>query len=161
MTDLTLIQEIFGKKLQQKMTLQEAILLLSEKKLIDIGEVAELAISKGSGVDMCAKNTANIDLVTGYQVKHGQTNPDHVSRGTLKAHISIRGITTTILAVVTERVSRKQYYFCFPYSSFEEYAGNTFHVVFKPCGSPSRKAWTWAYEVGSFKELCEIAKRKI
>ncbi len=140
------------------MTLKDAIELLTKDNLIDIGELAEKAISLKSGIKQCDKNTPNIDLVSGKQIKHAQTNPDHVTtKSVLKAHISIRGITAPILAVVTERVTKKQYFFHFPYSSFRYLNGNTFTLTFDAKGRPGNGQW-WDYEVDSFEELCDYAK---
>jgi hypothetical protein len=153
-----LVETIFGNQLQKSMTLNDAINLLSEHELINIGELAELAISKKSGVDLCVKNTPDIDLVTGKQIKHAQTNPDNTSNGVLKAHISKRNITVPILAVVTERLTNKQYFFHFPYESYSWMNGNTFMVPFDLDGNPKRQNNWWDYEVRNFEELCELAK---
>lgn len=126
-----LVETVFKNDLMKKMTLKDAIDLLMKDNMIDIGELAERAISIKSGIDQCDKNTPNIDLVSGKQIKHAQTNPDHVGKvSSLKAHISIRGITAPILAVVTERVTKNQYFFYFPYKSFCMYNANTFSICF-------------------------------
>lgn len=152
-----LVETVFGNDLKTNMSLQDAIDRLTKANLIDIGELAELATSKKSGVGQCDKNTPNIDLVSGKQIKHAQTNPDHVDRGVLKAHISIKGITAPILAVVTERVSKRQYFFHFPYSSFKHLYGNTFTITFDTYGRRGNGQW-WYYEVDSFEKLCDLAK---
>jgi hypothetical protein len=64
-----LAEAYFGVDVDNKMTLMEAIVLLRKHDLINHGELAERAISVQSGVQMCEKNTPNIDLVTGKQVK--------------------------------------------------------------------------------------------
>ena len=65
-----LTQTLFGNELLTMMSLENAINLLLSKNLINVGELAEQAISKKSGVAMCDKNTANIDLVSGVQIKY-------------------------------------------------------------------------------------------
>ena len=152
-----LVETVFGDDLMKKMTLKDAIDVITKANLLDIGELAERAISIKSGIDQCDKNTPNIDLVSGKQIKHAQTNPDHRSRGILKAHISIRGITAPILAVVTERVTKRQYFFHFPYSSFRYLNGNTFTITFDSYGRRGNGQW-WDYEVDNFEKLCEYAK---
>lgn len=154
-----LVETLFGNKLKTQMSLRDAINLLTESNLINIGELAELAISKKSGVDKCDKNTPNIDLVTGKQIKHAQTNPDDQGKvSNLRAHISIKGITAPILAVVTERVTNKQYFFYFPYKSFSMYNGNTFSICFNGDTGEPATGWAWKHRVDSFEALCELAK---
>lgn len=151
-----LFESIFGDTLKSSMTLEKAIRVLSAHDLINIGELAELAISKKSGVELCEKNTPEVDLVSGVQIKHAQTNP-HSNSGRLLAHISIKGTTAPILAVVTERKRNKQYFFHIPYSARCHLTGNTISIVFDDTGLPGRSQW-WAYEVESFEKLCELAK---
>ena len=69
-----LTQTLFGNELLTTMSLENAINLLLSKNLINVGELAEQAISKKSGVAMCSKNTANIDLVSGVQIKYSTVN---------------------------------------------------------------------------------------
>lgn len=153
-----LIETVFGKDLKKKMPLEDAIQLIISKNLFDIGELAEQAISKKSGIDQCDKNTPGIDLVSGKQIKHAQTNPDHVNSYNLKAHITVRGITAPILAVVTERVTKQQYFFYVPYKAHKHLNGNTFCIPFETDGTPRRSNSWWKYEVDSFDKLCELAK---
>ena len=154
-----LLETIFGSKLKNTYTLKEAFDIFSKQNLIDIGELAEKAISKKSGVAQCEKNTPNIDLVSGKQIKHAQTNPDNVGMvSSLKAYITIKGITAPILAVITERVTKKQYFFYFPYKSFNMYCGNTFSICFNGKTGEPASGWAWEYEVKDWKELCELAK---
>jgi hypothetical protein len=154
-----LVETVFGNRLAKQMTLKDAIDLLTKANLIDIGELAERAISIKSGISQCDKNTPNIDLVSGKQIKHAQTNPDNVGKvSSLKAYITIRGITAPILAVVTERVTKKQYFFYFPYKSFSMYNANTFTICFNGKTGKPATGWAWDYEVESFEKLCELAK---
>lgn len=148
---------IFGKDLNKKLTLGQAIGILESRGLINIGELAEQAISIGSNVALCSKNTPEIDLVSGKQIKHGKTNPSTQNTG-LKAFCSIKNHTSTILFVATETLTQKEYYFVFPYSSYGYYYGNTICVPFDWRGTPMRSNKWWKYEVASFKELCEAAK---
>lgn len=151
-----LFETVFGNHLQDKMTLEKAIHLLAEHDLINIGELAELAISKKSGVGLCEKNMPEIDLVSGKQIKHARTNP-HANSGRLLAHISIKGSTAPILAVVTERKRNKQYFFHIPYQARAHLCGNAIAIPFDDMGYPGSSQW-WQYEVDSFEELCELAK---
>lgn len=151
-----LFESIFGETLKSPMTLEKAIQVLSSHNLINIGELAELAISKKSGVELCEKNTPEVDLVSGVQIKHAQTNP-HSNSGRLLAHVSIKGTTAPILAVVTERKTNKQYFFHIPYSARAHLTGNAISITFDNYGFPGSGQW-WAYEVESFEKLCELAK---
>jgi hypothetical protein len=156
MKNNVLFEAIYGHHLNDKMTLEKAINLLSSQNLINIGELAELAISKKSGVALCDKNTPEVDLVTGVQIKHAQTNP-HSNSGRLLAHVSIKGTTAPILAIVTERKRNKQYFFRIPYEARAHLVGNTIAIPFDDWGYPGSSQW-WAYQVDSFDELCELAK---
>jgi hypothetical protein len=151
-----LFETIFGELLQKTMTLEKAIALLADQDLINIGELAEVAISKRSGVSLCEKNTPEVDLVSGVQIKHAQTNP-YANSGRLLAHVSIKGTSAPILAVVTERKRNKQYFFSIPYSARAHLYGNTIAIPFDAAGNPTDNQW-WQYEVNSFDELCELAK---
>jgi hypothetical protein len=158
-TNNILLETIFEDQLQKTMTLGQAIQLLGDMNLIQVGELAELAISKKSGVDRCERNFPNIDLVSGVQIKHAQTNPEHRFRdkNTVRAHVAIKGITAPILAVVTERITNKQYFFYFPYYTFSMYSGHSFSIGFDREGNPNN-GWPWGHQVESFDELSELAK---
>ena len=155
----TMYKTIFGKELDHTCTLEQAITILEARNLINVGEVAEQAISIGSGIALCSKNTPEIDLVSGKQIKRGLTNPDtQWHSGSLKAFCSIKGHTSTILFVATERYTNKDYYFVFPHSAYKYQNGNTISIPFNLNGNPRRTNKWWYYEVESFKKLCEAAK---
>ena len=150
---------IFGAELDKHFTLRDAIKILEARDLINVGEVAEKAISIGSGIAQCSKNTPGIDLVSGKQIKRGLTNPEtQWGKGSLHAFCSIKGQTSTILFVATERLTKKDYYFVFPYDAYKWQNGNTISIPFWLSGNPKRSNKWWAYEVNSFEELCELAK---
>jgi hypothetical protein len=157
METTNMFETVFGNKLNQQFTLSDAISLLDDLDLINIGELAEQAISIGSNIQRCSKNTPEIDLISGVQIKHGRTNPDTQHNG-LKAWCSIKNHKSTILFVATERRTAKEYYFVFPYSSYKKQCGNTVGIPFDYNGDPIRSNHWWAYEVDSFKELCKLAK---
>jgi len=149
--DLT--KSLFGNKLDKTGTLAEHIQMLNEMNLLNIGELAELAISKKSGVKMCDANTPNIDLVSGKQIKHAQT---HFRQGVMIATIS-RRTTATMLIVITETKTQKQYFLNIPYAAHKHLNAQTISVYFDKNGKPGQSQW-WKYRVDSFKELCELAK---
>jgi hypothetical protein len=152
---------VFGQQLDQKVTLREAIQLLESRDLINIGELAELAISKKSGVAKCTKNHPDIDLVSGVQIKHARSAAK--SNTHRSAYISIRRSgrlhQSTILAVVTETLTGKLYYFRFPTDSFQHKRGSTIGIPFDGAGRPKLKNRWWKYRVDSFDQLCRRARR--
>ena len=149
-----LTQAVFGRMLDQKYTLSEVLTALDKLDLLNIGELAELAISKKSGVKKCGKMTENIDLESGHQIKHART---HLRpNGYWIATVS-RNTTAPILLVVSETKTKKQYFFHIPYKAHRHLSGNTIGISFGAHGWPSSGQW-WAYEITSFDELCEIAK---
>ena len=150
-----LTQTIFGNELHTLMSLQNAIALLISKNLINVGELAEQAISKKSGVAMCSKNTANIDLVSGVQIKYA-TVKKSASSEYYRAYISIN-TTAPILCVITNPVLNEQYFLHIPYRAFKHLDGNCINIYFGKDGEPRSSQW-WNYEVDSFEELCELAK---
>jgi hypothetical protein len=151
-----LTQTLFGSELLTTMSLENAINLLLSKNLINVGELAEQAISKKSGVAMCGKNTANIDLVSGVQIKYATVTKAASSERYL-AHISIK-TTAPILCVITNPVlNNEQYFLYIPYRAFNHLSGNCINISFGKDGQPRPSQW-WHYEVDSFEELCELAK---
>lgn len=150
-----LTQTLFGSELQTQMSLESAINLLLAKDLINVGELAEQAISKKSGVAMCNKNTANIDLVSGVQIKYSTVKMPASSDRYL-AYITIN-TTAPILCVINNPVLNEQYFLHIPYRAFKHLRGNCISIVFGKDGNPGSSIW-WHYEVDSFEELCELAK---
>lgn len=163
--DLTLA--IFGKTaLSTTGTLAEHISMLNKMNLINVGELAELAISKTSNIERCSPCNPGFDLINGIEIKHGQTRS--VKYNTRIAYISIKNKTGPIYAVVTELLTNKLYYFIFPESYYQQYNGNAFQINFHLSGAPKRfrrsqaaSQSPWDYEVSSFKELCTLAKQVI
>ena len=154
-----LLKTLFGNKLKKIYTLAEAFEIFNEMDLISHGELAEKAISKKSGIAQCRKNTPGIDLESGKQIKYAQTNYETQAYcGTLKGYITIKNHDQTILAVVTETLTKKQYFFHFPYSSYSHYSANTFCIPFEIDGTPRRSNDRWKYAVDSWEDLCKLAK---
>lgn len=154
--DLT--KTVFGSNLHKSYTLADVLSKLNKLNLLNSGELAERAISKKSGVKQCSRNTPEIDLESGVQIKHAQTNfVKSSSTNMQKAYIGIKGTRASILAVITEQVTGKQYFLNIPYKARQHLTGNTISICFDEYGNPGASQW-WEYEVGSFKELCEMAK---
>lgn len=149
-----LLETIFGDQLHETMTLADALLIIKQKKLFDIGKLAEQAISKKSGVKLCKNNQENIDLITGKQIKHGTTNK--TSDG-IRQKASIGTNTTApILAVITETVTGAQYFLHIPYKDHKNLKGSLV-IYFENDGTPCPSKW-WNNEVQTFDQLCDLAK---
>jgi len=156
--DNILLETVFGEDLKKTFTLEEAYEIFAKKNLIEVGELAEQAISKKSGVAQCEKNTPEIDLITGKQIKHAQTNPNGNNINSLKAWFSVKNTSAPILLVVTERLTKKQYFFYIPYSSYAHVNANAISIPFELHGAPRRSNHWWKHEVTTWNELCNLAK---
>lgn len=150
-----LTETLFGNMLQARMSLKKAFDFLLSKNLINVGELAEQAISKKSGIAMCGKNTSNIDLVSGIQIKYSTVKKPASSEYYL-AYISIN-TTAPILCVINNPVIDQQYFLHIPYRAFQHIRGSCISIVFGKDGNPGSSQW-WHYQVNSFEELCELAK---
>lgn len=154
--DLT--KAVFGKKLDNTITVQQALQMFDDMGLLNIGELAELAISKKSGIERCKKQTENIDLVTGVQIKHAKTHLRPSGKYHYWGASISRNTTAPILAVITEQHTKKQYFLHIPYHAHKHMAGNTINVWFGADGTRLDSHWLQDYAVDSFAELCELAK---
>ena len=150
-----LAEAYFGVDVDNTMTLMEAVILLRRHDLINHGELAERAISVQSGVAMCDKNTPNIDLVSGKQIKSASVKKS-ISSDHYKAHISIN-TTAPMLCVVTNLIEGKQYFLHIPVSSHKHLTANAISIPFGKDGLGGSSQW-WNYQVDSFEKLCELAK---
>lgn len=158
--DLT--QTVFGEQLGYKFTLAETLGFLNKNNLLNIGELAELAISIKSNVAQARACQEGYDLVNGIEIKHGQTH-HNPKKTRMVAWLSKKNKTGRMLAIVTESVTNKQYYFDIPHSAYSKVRGNAFVISFKLDGTPIKSNrsyympnW-WNYEVKDFATLCEIA----
>ena len=150
-----LTETLFGSELDKRMTFRQAIDLLREQNLLNTGEIAERAIAKKSGVELCSPMTPNIDTVTGKQIKY-VTVKKPASDRYYKAYIT-RKTTAPILCVISNPIKNKQYFLHIPYHAHKHLDGSCLTISFGKDGTPSPSQW-WAYEVDSFDELCELAK---
>ncbi len=161
-----LTQTVFGEQLFIKFTLAEAIGLIHSKNLLNIGELAEKAISIKANVAQARACQEGYDVVNDHgsrlEIKHGQTHLNTRQNG-MVAWLSKKNKTAHMLAVITETVTNKQYYFAIPHSAYSQVEGNAFDIIFDLDGSPikirprsSYPSW-WQYEVKSFADLCAIA----
>lgn len=151
-----LTRAVFGKKLNLTMTLDSALEMLRMQNLINYGELTEQAVSIKSKIERCPRNTPNIDLISGKQIKYAS-----VSKGAKSAsYIASIGRKTTapILCVVDNPVTNKKYYFHFPYEAHSHLKGANIKINFGTNGiEPTDNDWM-KYRVESFEKLCELAK---
>mgnify|MGYP000405514268 CR=1 FL=1 len=150
-----LAETYFGVDVEKTMTLMDAINVLRAHDLLNIGELAERAISVQSGVEMCSKNSPNIDLVSGHQIKHA-TVKKPASSDYYAAYVTIN-TTAPILCVITNPIEKEQYFLHIPYSAHRHLSGSCISILFGKDGRSSTSKW-WNYEVDSFAELCKIAR---
>lgn len=163
--DLT--KAVFGNALSKSATLSEHLQMLNDMNLLNIGELAEIAISKTSKVDRCTVNQEGYDLVNGLEIKHAQTHERSAKGNTMSAWISIKNKTGDILAVVSESKTKKQYFFNLPHNYYRSFNANAIGVPFEADGRPRRfqkrsSGFTspWYYEVSDYKTLCDIASQR-
>lgn len=150
-----LTQTVFGNLLNKKYTLADTLDMLDKMDLLQNGQLAELAISKTSGVPMCGKLTKNIDLVSGIQIKHARTHLRPT--GSWIATIS-RNTTAPMLVVLSETNTNKLYYLHIPYSAHSHLSGNTIGISFGNDGTRLDNHWLRQHKVNGYDELCELAK---
>jgi len=147
-------KELFGDNLNKSFTLADILNSLDNLNFLNHGEMAEVAISRKSGVKQCNKMTENIDLENGVQIKHAKTHLR--SKGYWIATIS-RNTTAPMFVVIYETNTKKEYFLNIPYQAHGHLSGNTISISFGRDGVDSTSQW-WKYEVESFEKLCEMAK---
>jgi hypothetical protein len=153
---------VFGRRnLNKMMPLKEVLQMLQDQDLINVGELAEKAVSKKTGVEQTARCQEGCDLVNGWEIKHAQTHLN--SRGSQrKAYIAgMHNKTELLRVIVTERLTGKLYYFKVPFRAYAEYRTSSLNWCFDNKGNPQRTPLRatyrpnyWDFEVESFDELC-------
>jgi hypothetical protein len=148
-------ETLWGNKLNQNMTLNQALDLLQEQGFLNMGEITEHAISKKSGVDLCEPMTPNVDTMTGKQIKFATVKRSARSNY-YKAYIS-RNTTAPILCVINNPVLNTQYFLHIPYRAHAYLDGSCICVFFGSDGTQEESPWL-KHKVGSWEALCELAK---
>lgn len=155
-----LTETVFGEKLNQKMTLCEALTLLQEKELLNAGELAEKAVSMFTGIAQTSRCQSGYDLINGWEIKHGQTHQLATS-STRTAYVAgLKNKTDTIRVIITEQFTGKLYFFKIPHSAYIPHAKSSISWSFNKHGTPNRIKTSgtrenfWNYEVNTFAELC-------
>ena len=158
--DLTVT--LFGHQaLNSQMSFKDTLSLLQELDLIDIGELAEKAVAKKTGVKQTSKCQEGYDLENGWEIKHGQAHLN--AKGTQRnAYIAgMQNKTGTLRIVITERLTGTLYFFKVPFKAYKDYRTSSLRWAFEVDGTPRRipkaamsRPCYWDFEVGSFEELC-------
>jgi hypothetical protein len=148
---------VFGSKLKKSMLFADALKFLASHRLLNEGELTEIAISKKTGIKKCKPGTPQIDLVNGVQIKHARSHPKSNGRGQL-AFITIGNTRAPIFAVITESVTGEQYFLHIPYSARKKLKGSCISITFDNDGKPGYSRWLANHRVDSFNELCKLAK---
>lgn len=132
-----LVKALFGEKLDEEVTLGDALSYFYKMGILHTGELAEQSVSKSSGIDRCSRNCPNIDLVNGIQIKHATSHNG-------KAYISIN-TSATIAAIVFEPIKQREYYFIIPPTGYKHLNGSTFCIPFDEYGRPKivNEYWKW------------------
>lgn len=158
--DLTIT--LFGHKaLNKQMSFKDTLSLLQDLDLIDIGELAEKAVAKKTGVKQTSKCQEGYDLENGWEIKHGQA---HLTAKGTQRNAYIAGMQNkmgTLRIVITERLTGKLYFFKVPFSAYRDYRSSSLQWAFEVDGTPRRipkaamsRPCYWDFEVDSFEELC-------
>ena len=158
--DLTIT--LFGRQaLNKQMSFKDTLSLLQDLDLIDIGELAEKAVAKKTGVKQTSKCQEGYDLENGWEIKHGQAHLN--AKGTQRnAYIAgMQNKTGTLRIVITERLTGKLYFFKVPFKAYRDYCTSSLQWAFEVDGTPRRipkaamsRPCYWDYEVNNFNELC-------
>jgi hypothetical protein len=158
--DLTMA--LFGQELlNTQMSFKDTLALLQKLDLINVGELAEKAISKKIGIDQACKCQSSYDLINGWEIKHGQAHLSSKGTQRLAFVAGMKNKTSTLRVIITERLTGKLYYFKVPYEAYMKYTNSSLQWAFDTDGTPQRwfkrpnsRPCFWDYEVASFDALC-------
>lgn len=125
-----------GEDDKKQYSLVEAMQFFWNKGLINVGELAEQAISKACNVKQVKRNAQGCDLADGSEVKYATVFHDNTT-----SYATIGGFknkTGTIRGWVYEVSTDKNYYFLIPHETYSQYFGTktTMKVWFNANGTP-------------------------
>ena len=148
-TSNNMIRQVFGNKINDQITLLDAILLLEKKGLLNHGELTEQGVSNATRVAQCSKNHPKMDLINGAQIKSGLTGPIKGNRKYSYISIGRNGVQhgTTLYSVIRDVDTMKEYYFIFEWNDYWHQSGNTISIPFWWTGEPCRDNKWWNSEV--------------
>jgi hypothetical protein len=158
--ELTL--SVFGEEaLNKQYTLSRILSMLNNANLINIGELAERAVANKAKTTQVARCNQGFDLANGWEIKHGQSNPQKDSNQRVAYIAGFKNKTTDLRTIITETLTGKLYFFKIPYSYYSKVRAQSIAVQFFSDGRPSRVRRhsscynIWNYEVESFEKLCK------
>jgi hypothetical protein len=139
-------------------TLEEAIEFLWERDLINVGELAEKAIARNSGLVQNRRNAKGSDFCDNSDSKYTS-----VYHGPVASYATVSGIQNkggVLRILVHEPKTKKNYYFLVPYKVYKPYTGadDSIKIWFDRDGNPrdpkrNIRENLWEYEV-SKKDWC-------
>lgn len=139
-------------------TLEEAIEFLWQRNLINVGELAEKAIVRNSGLTQNQRNTMGSDFCDNSDSKYTS-----VYHGPTSSYANVSGIQNkggALRILVHEPKTDKNYFFVVPYRVYKPYtdADDSIKIWFDSAGNPRNpkrniRENLWKYEV-SKKEWC-------
>lgn len=139
-----LVQMAFSRYYRKDyFTLEEAIQFLWERDLINVGELAELALSAGGDLKKAARGNKGFDFHDKSDSKYVTVHHYETRTGAISSYATVAGIKNKIgmLRVMAhEPKTNKNYYFKVPYDVYEPYTGanDTIKIWFDSDGNPRR-----------------------
>ena len=138
------------RQLNRRMTLEQAVALLWKQGLISVGEMAEKAIARVSGLRQQAKGHKGSDF-------HDRSDSKYITvtyyRNTAYACLkSLQNKVGTLRVCVYEPKTKSNYYFLIPLRVYRTYKnkGNSMKIWFDLAGQPrsptragSNDLWKW------------------
>lgn len=127
-----------GEDFSKPYTLAEAATFFHGRNILNLGELAEQAISKKIKIGQQTRNKEGSDLLDGTEIKYSivqfYTSSTYATIG------NVKNKTGTIRAWVYEERTKKNHYFLIPYSVYSQYfeggKKSTMKVWFDSKGKP-------------------------
>ena len=138
-------------------TLQEAIDFLWKRDLINVGELAELALCKQGKLKKTSRNNKGFDFSDRSDSKYVTVCHYLTRKGNITSYATIGGIRNkigTLRVMANEPKTGINYFFKIPYEVYEKYtrANDSLKIWFDKDGNPrnptrsSRRYNLWDYE---------------
>jgi hypothetical protein len=138
-------------------TLQEAIDFLWQRDLINVGELAELALCKQGKLKKTSRNNKGFDFIDKSDSKYVTVTHYKDPRGKIQSYACIGGIRNkvgTLRVMVNEPKTGINYFFKIPYEVYKNYtrADDSLKIYFDENGNPrdprgsNSRCNLWDYE---------------
>jgi hypothetical protein len=117
-------------------TLEEAIEFLWKRDLINVGELAEIALSKKGNLKKASRGNKGYDFDDKSDSKY--VTVCHYAKGSYANISGIQNKIGTLRVMAHEPLTNKNYYFKVPYRVYEPYTGanDSIKIWFDSCGNP-------------------------